>query len=304
MDYVFPYVDCEDPVWREQYRQANNCISMDESRFRPFGTLRYVFRGIAKNMPFIDRVVLIVSSESQVPAWVNREKVRIVTHKEFMPAEHLPTFSSSAIESDMWRIDGLSERFIYGNDDIFPLKPMAEEDFFQGKKPRLTFVASDYRVKNVFRKCCRRGMDMIADSLGQIRTDPNVLLKPQHCMKGITLEHMKMVGELCGSLIDKTVTMHRHPWNVTGYIYQYYAYYNGFYEVFDKDYLYIRISDDYEEVTKILADPDVSILCINDAGQLSAQHYEEACEALKERFEALFPERCDYELPENHNSDI
>ena len=304
MDYVFPYVDCEDPVWREQYRRANNCITMDESRFRPFGTLRYVFRGIAKNMPFIDRVVLIVSTESQVPDWINREKVRIVTQEEFMPAEHLPTFSSSAIESDMWRIDGLSERFIYGNDDCFPLKLLTEEDFFQGKKPRLTFAASDYHVKNVFRKCCRRGMDMIADRFGQIRTDPDVLLKPQHCMKGITLEHMKTVGQICGPLIDRTVTPHRHPWNVTGYIYNYFAYYTGEYEPFEKDYLYIRISDDYEEVTKILEDPDASILCINDAGQLSAAHYEEACEALKERFEALFPERCDYELPESNNSDI
>ena len=32
--------------------------------------------------------------------------------------KHRPTFNSSAIESDMWRINGLSERFLYGNDDF------------------------------------------------------------------------------------------------------------------------------------------------------------------------------------------
>ena len=296
MDYVFPYVDSSDSVWQKQYRQANNCISMDESRFRPFGTLRYVFRGIAKNMPFIDRVVLIVSTESQVPEWINRDKVRIVMHEEFMPAEHLPTFSSSAIESDMWRIEGLSEHFVYGNDDFFPLKPLTADDFFCDDKPRLKFNASDYHVKNLFRRCCRRGMDMIADAVGCDRTDPDILLKPQHCMKGINLKHMKAVGRLCGNQIDHTVTIQRHPWNVTGYIYHYYALYTDDYAPFDKDFRYIRITNDYSDIIEILKNPDVSILCINDAGQLSADRYEEASEALITRFEALFPERCIYEL--------
>ena len=294
MDYVFPYVDCNDPVWREQYRKANNCIKMDESRFRPFGTLRYVLRGIAQNMPFIDRVVLIVSTESQVPEWINRDKVRIITHDEFMPAEHLPTFSSSAIESEMWRIDGLSERFIYGNDDFFPLKPLTEDDFFCDGKPRLRFEASDFRIKNLFRRCCRRGMNMVADALGVDRTDPYVLLKPQHCMKGMTVTHMKTVGRLCGQQIESTITMHRHQWNVTGYIYHYYAYYTGDYAPFNADFTYVRIDNNYEEVLDCI--DSSGILCINDAGYLDAEHYPEACEALKRKFEALFPERRQYEL--------
>lgn len=296
MDYVFPYVDCSDPVWREQYKQINNTLTMDESRFRSFGTLRYVFRGIAKNMPFIDRVVLIVSTESQVPDWIDRSKVRIVTHDEFMPSEHLPTFSSSAIESDMWRIEGLSDQFIYGNDDVFALRPLTENDFFLDGRPRLRFDASDYHIRNIFRRCCRRGMDMIADALGCVPTDPYILLKPQHCMKGIVLEHMKEVGRLCGDQIDGTVTRHRHKWNVTGYIYHYYAFYTGQYEPFCANYEYIRIDDHYEKVTDRLSDPDISILCINDAGLLSPGRYEEAAEALNDCFEALFPERCRYEL--------
>ena len=296
MDYVFPYVDCSDPVWREQYKQVNNTLTMDESRFRSFGTLRYVFRGIAKNMPFIDRVVLIVSAESQVPDWIDRSKVRIVTHDEFMPAEHLPTFSSSAIESDMWRIEGLSDQFIYGNDDIFALQPLTENDFFLGGRPRLRFEASDYHVRNLFRRCCRRGMDMIAGALGCEPTNPYILLKPQHCMKGILTEHMKEVGRLCGDQIDGTVTRQRHQWNVTGYIYHYYAFYTGQYDPFYANYEYIRISDDYEQVIDRLSDPNISILCINDAGHLSHGRYEEAAEALKSCFEALFPERSRYEL--------
>jgi hypothetical protein len=65
-----------------------------EKRFRDWGTLRYLFRGIAENMPFVRKVHLVVSHESQVPEWVNREEVHIVLHKDIIPAEFLPTFNS------------------------------------------------------------------------------------------------------------------------------------------------------------------------------------------------------------------
>lgn len=296
MDYVLPFVDCNDPVWQEQYRRVNGCDSFDDSRFRPFDTLKYAFRSVAKNLPFVDRIVLIVSTDSQVPAWVNRETVRIITHDQFMPKQHLPTFSSSAIESDMWRINGLSERFIYGNDDFFALKPMKESDFFDGNLPRLHFEASDYHSMNIFRISCHNGMDMAADAAGHERTDYWTLLKPQHCMKGILNRHMKEVGRICGDKIDQTVTIRRHPWNVTGYIYHYYAYYIGEYADFEKTYKYIRINNDFKAVTDLIDHPQADLLCINDAGDLDQEHYGAACKALAASFEKHFPTECKYEL--------
>ena len=304
MDYVLPFVDCNDPVWREQYRRINSTYPVSESQYRPFDTLKYAFRSVAVNMPFIDRVVLIVSTDSQVPAWVNRDKVRIITHDQFMPAEHIPTFSSSAIESDMWRIDGLTERFVYGNDDFFALRPIEEGDFFDGDLPRLNFEASDFHTMNIFRISCRNGMDMAADAAGHERTDWWTLLKPQHCMKGIHNRHMKDVGRICGDKIDKTVTIRRHQWNVTGYIYHYYAYYLGEYAEFKKTYTYIRIDNDIKAVTDLIDHPQTDLLCINDAGDLDEEHYDAACVALSASFERLFPERCQYELSSSDNSDL
>lgn len=296
MDYVLPFVDGNDPVWREQYRQINGNYPMEMSRFRPFDTLKYAFRSVAENMPFIDRIVLIVSTDSQVPAWVNREHVKIITHDQFMPKEHLPTFSSSAIESDMWRINGLSDRFVYGNDDFFALRPMEEGDFFDGDLPRLIFDESDFHSMNVFRISCRNGMDMAADAAGHERTDRWILIKPQHCMKGILTRHMKEVGRICGDKIDKTVTIRRHQWNVTGYIYHYYAYYLGEYAEFKKTYSYIQIGNDYKAATDLIDHPQADLLCINDAGALDAEHYDAACKALAASFERLFPRSCRYEL--------
>lgn len=295
MEYVLPFVDCGDPVWLKEYQRING-KGMDVSRFRPFDTLRYAFRSIAVNMPFIDRIVLIVSNIEQVPVWVNRETVRIVLHSEFMPEKHLPTFNSSAIESDMWRIEGLPDRFIYGNDDMFVLNPLKEADFFDGDLPRLMFEESDYHIRNLFRRCCRKGMDMAADAAGAERTDPFILLKPQHCMKGMRTASMKEVGRICADRIDESITVLRHWENATGYLYQYYEYYTGNYAPFDVDYGYIRITNEYDKVLERITNGKTDVLCINDAGDLDKEHYQDACEALRETFEGKFPSRCRYEL--------
>ena len=295
MDYVLPYVDNRDPVWRAQYEARFGSLNMDESRFRCFDTLKYAFRGVSVNMPFIDRIVLIVSTESQVPEWVDRDKVRIVEHSEFIPAEYLPTFSSSAIESFLWRLDGLSERFIYGNDDFFALKPLTEGDFWDGELPRLTFNESDYHFRNSFRRNCRNGMDMIADALGVERTDPWILLKPQHCMKGIRVQHMKEVGRLCGDKIPATITPTRHPWNVTGYIYNYFAYYTREFRPFKASFEYKRINSAWDDTCELIEALDHSIICINDAGDLPADEYEEAVKGLCRSFDKVLPERGRFE---------
>lgn len=295
MDYVLPYVDGSDPVWRDQYWSRFGRVAFDESRYRSFDTLKYAFRGISENMPFIDRIVLIVSTESQVPEWVNRENVRIVTHDEFIPREFLPTFSSSAIESFLWRLDGLSERFIYGNDDFFALNPLTEDDFWDGDLPRLTFNESDFHLQNTFRRNCRNGMDMVADALGVERTDPWILLKPQHCMKGIRVQHMKEVGRLCGDKIPATITPKRHAWNVTGYIYNYFAYYTREFRPFKARFEYQRINPCLDVIQGLIEAKDNSIICINDAGELPADKYDEAVEVMSRSFNKRLPKAGKYE---------
>lgn len=300
MDLVLPFVDCMDPIWRKQYMTEMGYKSalekMDVSRFRPFETLRFLFRSVEKNLKFIDRIVLIVSSESQVPEWVNREKVRIILHGEFIPGEQLPTFNSSAIESYMWRIDGLSELFVYGNDDIFAMMPMEENDFFLKDRPRLIFEKSDFHYQNLFRRCCRRGMDMAADAAGVSRSDPFLLIKPQHSFKGMSTKRMKELGRKIEPLIPGTITKLRHWDNFTGYVYQYYDYYLGEFEPFERSFQYIRISDDFDEILKVIDECDTDTLCINDAGDLSNENYERACQELKEHFGKVFPDRSCYEL--------
>jgi hypothetical protein len=126
----------EDEAWRTQFiyeknkLENHNISSINNCRFRDWGTLKYVLRSIDKFAPFINNVFLVVQMESQVPKWLNRETVKVVLHEEFMPEEVLPTYSSCAIEMYLHLIPGLSEKFIYFNDDMILWNKCRPEDFF------------------------------------------------------------------------------------------------------------------------------------------------------------------------------
>lgn len=59
----------------------------------------------------------------------------------FQNQTHLPTFSSPAIETHIHRIPGLSQKFIYLNDDVMFGKDVWPDDFYshsKGQKVRKT----------------------------------------------------------------------------------------------------------------------------------------------------------------------
>jgi hypothetical protein len=80
-------------------------------------------------------------SYGHVPEWLdtNNDKIVIVKHSDFIPKEYLPTFNSAAIEVNLFRIKGLSERFIYFNDDVYLCAPVVPEDFFVENKVKYNY---------------------------------------------------------------------------------------------------------------------------------------------------------------------
>ena len=63
IDYVITYVDGSDPEWQKEYEKATGKkIDTDKSeRFRSWDNLRYNLRAVEKNMPWINKVHLVVS---------------------------------------------------------------------------------------------------------------------------------------------------------------------------------------------------------------------------------------------------
>ncbi len=137
IDFVLPWVDGADPAWLEQKRQYETGCGEDakEERFRDWDNLRYWFRGVEKFAPWVGRIHFV--TWGHVPAWLNtaNSRIHIVRHEDYMPEEILPVFSSHPIELLMHRIEGLSERFVYFNDDFFLIDKVPESFFFQDGLP-------------------------------------------------------------------------------------------------------------------------------------------------------------------------
>lgn len=138
IDIVITWVDGDDETWREsraKYKFLETGQPEPEVRFRDYGTLRYVFRSIEMYAPWIRKIHLVTCG--QKPAWLNTEhpKLHMVDHRDYIPGEYLPTFSSHTIELNFHRMEDLAEQFIYFNDDTLLAAPTEPTDFFRDGKP-------------------------------------------------------------------------------------------------------------------------------------------------------------------------
>ena len=77
MDIVITYVDGNDVEWKKDYEKYADEPVM-QKRFRDWGTLKYLLRGIECKMPFVRNVYLVVSHSTQVPDWVNQDVLKVV----------------------------------------------------------------------------------------------------------------------------------------------------------------------------------------------------------------------------------
>jgi len=114
------------------------------NRYRDNDELRYSLRSLFKYAPWIRRVHLITNG--QVPSWLDlsHPRVHLVTHADIFPnPDHLPVFSSPSIEVHLHRIPGLSNRFIYFNDDVFLGSDTWPDDFFTHASGQKVYLAWD-----------------------------------------------------------------------------------------------------------------------------------------------------------------
>jgi hypothetical protein len=83
------------------------------------------------NMPWVRNIYVV--TDQQVPRWLatHGPGVEVVDHRQiFDDVSVLPTFNSHAIESQLHHIEGLSEHFLYLNDDVCIGAPVTPDQFF------------------------------------------------------------------------------------------------------------------------------------------------------------------------------
>lgn len=142
IDFVILWVDGNDPKWRkEKEKYSDNLqtvyskMAKSEKCFRDWDLLRFWFRGVEKFAPWVNKIHFV--TWGHLPLWLNilNPKLNVVNHKDFIPEEYLPLFNSRAIEININRIKGISDQFVYFNDDQFLINNVSPSDFFVNGLP-------------------------------------------------------------------------------------------------------------------------------------------------------------------------
>ena len=138
IDFVVLWVDGADPAWRAEKGKYQGIVLNDsnsDNRYRDWGLMPYWFRAVERFAPWVRTVHFVTCGH--VPDFLNLDapKLHHVCHRDYMPPEALPSFSSHALEMNVHRIEGLAEHFVYLNDDTFLLRPMPETAFFRDGLP-------------------------------------------------------------------------------------------------------------------------------------------------------------------------
>lgn len=159
IDLVYTWVDGSDEEWlqtKEMHEREQETTQEGNSiqRWRDLDELKYSIESALYFAPWIRNIFVI--SDHQRPYWYderNPGKVHFIDHPQLYGEfdEHLPVFNSHSIESHLHRIPGLSEHFLYANDDTFFGNHVSPQDFFTGDgKFKVFLMEYDMETEKTF----------------------------------------------------------------------------------------------------------------------------------------------------------
>jgi hypothetical protein len=153
IDIVYTWVDGSAALFREQLNKlqtsqkkkfpSSHSSSSNSARYRDFQELKYSIRSLfAHFLPHVNNIFIITNG--QMPHFLNSSKVyqlahhtiklRILSHSELYPPEDLialPTFNSNSIETVLYRIPNLTNKFLYLNNDFYFNYPVPLSDWIE-----------------------------------------------------------------------------------------------------------------------------------------------------------------------------
>ncbi|WP_206441891.1 stealth family protein [Streptomyces boncukensis] len=139
VDVVYTWVDGEDPQMRakrarHQERGVAEILEKEisDSRYTSHDELKYSLRSLAMYADFVRHIYIV--TDGQKPHWLDDQApgITVVDHRDIFPQGVLPVFNSHAIETRLHHIPGLSDHYLYFNDDVFVGRRVTPEHFFHG----------------------------------------------------------------------------------------------------------------------------------------------------------------------------
>ena len=331
IDFVIPWVDGSDPDWaaeKQKYWQAAGHWPDGNaaSRFRDWDNLRYWFRGAEKFAPWVNHIYFVTCG--QIPDWLNcsHPKLTVVDHRDFIPEKYLPVFSANPIELNLHRIPGLSEHFVYFNDDVFLTGPVTGEDFFRKGLPRE--MAAEYPLTNSenndsfahmlltmnglinssFRKrdCMRKHPGKwFSPRYGRFLFN-NLLMLPYPAVSGLVIPHLaapmrkstmeKVWDRWEDRLWETTAHRFRDPSDLTQYLFRYWEIMSGTFapaNPFKSGRELFLLSDDPSEAVAVLNSRKYRMVCLNDSSAI--RDFEQVKYRINSCLRELLPEKSAFE---------
>jgi hypothetical protein len=330
IDFVITWVDGNDKQWqaeKEKYMLENKeskkeKYDNDINRYRDMECLKYWFRGVEKFAPWVNKIYFVTCG--QAPKWLNKkhEKLVLVNHSDYMPKEYLPTFNSSAIEIGIHKIEGLSEQFVYFNDDMFLINKVKETDFFKKGLPcdSMTFepidiypekyhikICNDLEILNKhfsFRECLKKNKyKYLSLKQGKHLLKTLIFLKHKtfagfynpHLPTSFLKSTFKEVWSKEEETLNKTMSFkfRNNMESVNIFLFQYWQYASGMFLQRSRKFgKYLRIND--KRVNTILEKQKYKAICINDVG--TDYDFENIKSSIKKSFEKILPQKSSFEL--------
>ncbi len=115
--------------------------NIGDIRYVQFDELKYALRSVNQFAPWFHHIFVVTNN--QRPKWlIDHPKISVVDHKEIIPKDLQPVFSSICIEMYLDRIPGLSEHFVYSNDDMMLNRPLMPSDFFDAQGNPIVWMSN------------------------------------------------------------------------------------------------------------------------------------------------------------------
>lgn len=325
IDFVIIWVDNTDPQWqaeRMKYTDEDTStlyMNKNDCRYRDWGTLKYWFRSVEQYAPWVRKIHFVTCGH--YPDWLNLEqpKLHFVKHSDFIPSEYLPTFSSVPIELNLHRIEGLAEKFVYFNDDVFVVASVEPTDFFLKGLPRdvairkfpniydighielncINIINKEFSFSHQFKSNLFKWMNYRYG----IRCLQNLFFLPYGDFTGVFNAHVanaynKMtfteVWAKYGNKLHQTCQHRfRTQMDVSQWVFKYWQLVSGsFYPQWINYSKFIEIYNT-EEIRKVLKQKKTKQICLNDCESIND------IKLLKDKiigiFQEVFPEKSSYE---------
>lgn len=312
IDFVVTWLDSSDPNWQKDYmhyKQEGPLGDFSDSRFRDWGLFKFWFRSVETYAPWVNKIFLVTNGK--IPDWINENhpKLVLVKHSDYIPEKFLPTFNSCTIELHLNKIKGLSEHFVYFNDDCFVNSPVSPEYYFKKGLPcdnnKETFlnvpiyhkeykmgifpsiltnigvVNANFERWNTVRQSLKKWFGPHLGIKGIILSG---LLGRQRKFIGFNIRHfeqpfLKSVFDEAWTqvpdLLNKSCTRFREELIINPYFFRYWQFAtNKFYPVKLKNAKHYRIVRfRAKEIEKAIGDSNIKSLCINDTQFCSQDDY-------------------------------